>query len=290
MPDPDILRLAAQEHALLVTCDSDFRQLAIEARRPCAGVVLLRLEAVPLRGRAPIILQTLRATESNYITSTAFTFQTVWIWSLCHRKERVWHHSEEKTMTGADSPSVVEVQPASPDRWHDLETLFGERGAEAGCWCMFWRLGPTRFMQQSASEHKEALKAMFDDGQVPGLLLYGDGQVMGWCGIGPRETFPALDRSRIFKRVDEQPVWSIVCFYVAQPFRRKGVMRRLLTGALAYVKEHGARIVEGYPRDPAGSLPNARGYRGIASTFREVGFVEVGRASATQVTMRYIFD
>jgi predicted nuclease of predicted toxin-antitoxin system len=60
MPDPDILQLAAQEHALLVTCDKDFRQLAIEARRPCAGVVLLRLEAVPLRDRAPIIAQTIQ--------------------------------------------------------------------------------------------------------------------------------------------------------------------------------------------------------------------------------------
>lgn len=182
--------------------------------------------------------------------------------------------------------SRVEVYPASADRWHDLETLFGERGADAGCWCMFWRLEHARFLQQTTSDHKAALKELLDGGQVPGLLLYGDGQVMGWCGMGPRETFLALERSRVFKRVDEQTVWSIVCFFVAPPFRRKGIMRHLLTGALAYSQDQGARIVEGYPRDPEASLPSSRGYRGIASTFRDVGFVEVGRASATQVIMR----
>ena len=40
MPDPDILSLAAREQALLITCDKDFRQLAIEARRPCFGVLI----------------------------------------------------------------------------------------------------------------------------------------------------------------------------------------------------------------------------------------------------------
>jgi GNAT superfamily N-acetyltransferase len=194
---------------------------------------------------------------------------------------------KEEAMTEHEPLTAVEVHPASPDRWHDLETLFGERGADAGCWCMFWRLEHALFLQQTASEHKAALKQLVDGGQVPGLLLYGDGRVLGWCGISPRETLRAIERSRIFKRVDEQPVWSIVCFFVAPRFSRKGVMRHLLLGALAYAKEQGARIVEGYPRDPDASLPGARGHRGLASTFRDVGFVEVGRASATQVIMRY---
>lgn len=59
MPDPDILKLAAQDDALLVTCDNDFRQLAIEARRPCSGVLLIRLEALPLKLRADIIHQSI---------------------------------------------------------------------------------------------------------------------------------------------------------------------------------------------------------------------------------------
>ena len=35
------------------------------------------------------------------------------------------------------------------------------------------------------------------------------------------------------------------------------------------------------------SLTGYSGFTGIASVFREVGFVEVGRASETQLIMRY---
>jgi GNAT superfamily N-acetyltransferase len=192
-------------------------------------------------------------------------------------------------MSTSDALSVA-VHPATAARWHDLETLFGEQGADAGCWCMFWRLGPAPFKERPVSEHKEALKGLVEGGQVPGLLLYGDGQAMGRCSIAPRETFPGLERSRVYQRVDDQPVWSIVCFFVAKPFRRKGVMKHLLAGALAYAREHGAQIVEGYPRDVAGTVASGTGYRGIASTFREVGFVEVRRASNTQLIMRYRFE
>ena len=33
-----------------------------------------------------------------------------------------------------------DVFPLTPDRWADLEQLFGERGASSGCWCMWWRV------------------------------------------------------------------------------------------------------------------------------------------------------
>ena len=32
------------------------------------------------------------------------------------------------------------IHPLTPDRWDDLEALFGPRGAYGGCWCMFWRV------------------------------------------------------------------------------------------------------------------------------------------------------
>ena len=30
----------------------------------------------------------------------------------------------------------IAIAPLTPDRWDDFETLFGERGACGGCWCM----------------------------------------------------------------------------------------------------------------------------------------------------------
>ena len=31
-----------------------------------------------------------------------------------------------------------EIQILTPNNWDDFETLFGPRGACAGCWCMYW--------------------------------------------------------------------------------------------------------------------------------------------------------
>ena len=35
---------------------------------------------------------------------------------------------------------AITIHPATPDTWRDLETLFGEKGACGGCWCMAWRV------------------------------------------------------------------------------------------------------------------------------------------------------
>lgn len=185
------------------------------------------------------------------------------------------------------------VAPATPDRWPDLERLFGASGAYAGCWCMFWRLERSQFKAQKGQGNHDCLQQLVETAQVPGLIAYAEQQVAGWCSLGPRTAFHALEVSRILKRIDTLPVWSIACFYIAKPFRKHGVMRILLRAAIAYATEQGAPAVEGYPIDlstpqlAGQKLGSYAGYMGIASAFRDSGFIEVGRASETQLIMRY---
>jgi len=186
----------------------------------------------------------------------------------------------------AASPLDLEFRPVTPERWPDLEALFGEHGAYGGCWCMWWRLKRSEFAKQIGQGNREALRRIVEAGEVPGLLAYDDDQPVAWCSVAPRETFPALERSRTLKRVDDKPVWAIVCFFVAKSARRKGVMLKLLRAAVEYARSHGARIVEGYPVEPARTLSGASGFTGIVSTFRQAGFVEVLRRSRTQPIMR----
>jgi GNAT superfamily N-acetyltransferase len=187
----------------------------------------------------------------------------------------------------------VEVQPLTSARWKDMEILFGKHGGYAGCWCMFWRMDRKDFKALRGDGTKAVLKSMTDAKQVAGLLAYSDGEPVGWCSIGPREEYAALENSRILKRVDEKPVWSIVCFFVHKSARSQGIMQELLAGAVKYAKSKGAKIVEGYPIDMqspklAGQkLTSYSGYMGIASVFRELGFKQVGAASETQLIMRY---
>ncbi len=187
----------------------------------------------------------------------------------------------------------LEIIPATADRWNDLELLFGKYGASAGCWCMFWRLPFKEFNQIEGEGTRAALKELTGRKLAPGLLAYIDGEPIGWCSMGPREDFRGLERSRTLKRVDDQPVWSIVCFFIKRAYRQKGVMAALLKGAVAYAGEHGAKVVEGYPVDlrshllAGRKLTGSRGYMGIASVFRAAGFKKVADASETQLIMRY---
>ena len=119
-------------------------------------------------------------------------------------------------------------------------------------------------------------------------MAYAEGEPVGWCSVAPRRDFSALERSRILKPVDDQPVWSVVCFFVAKPSRRKGVTHQLLTAAVEYARDKGAKIIEGYPVEPkTGSVPEVFVFTGLAPAFRKAGFVQVARRSETRPIMRY---
>jgi len=190
-----------------------------------------------------------------------------------------------------DALSPLAIHPLTPDRWSDLEALFGERGACGGCWCMCWRLPRTQYEQQKGAGNKRAFHAIVAAGDVPGVLAYADGEPVGWCAVAPRTDYPALARSRILRPVDDAPVWSISCLFIARPFRRRGVSVRLLEAATEYARTHGARIVEGYPVEPRGSMPmmpDAFVWTGLATAFRRAGFQEVARRSETRPVMRRV--
>ena len=193
-----------------------------------------------------------------------------------------------KPMLTKGNPMIVhEVYAVTPERWPDLEMLFGKNGACDGCWCMWWRLKHSDFLKQRGDANKEALKSIVDSGEIPGLLAYADGNPVAWCSIAPRQSYTRLERSRVLKRVDDQPVWSIVCFFVAREFRRQGLTGQLLEAAAEYARKRSATVIEGYPIEPRkGRMPDAWAYTGLASSFRNSGFEEVARRSETRPMMR----
>ena len=182
-----------------------------------------------------------------------------------------------------------EFQTLTPKRWADFEELFGPHGAAGGCWCMWWRLTNKEFDAQKGERNRRAMKAIVDSGRVPGILAYHEGRAVGWCSVAPREEFPRLERSRLLRPVDGQRVWSVVCFFVAKEYRRRGVAKRLLKAAVEHVRAHGGSILEGYAVEPkAGKMPDLFAYHGPASLYKSVGFKEVTRRSEIRPIMRYM--
>jgi GNAT superfamily N-acetyltransferase len=156
---------------------------------------------------------------------------------------------------------------------------------------MWWRFKTSEFNRQKGEGNRKALKRIVDSGEIPGILAYADDQPAGWCSVGRRESYLKLERSQVLGRVDDKPVWSIVCFFVAKPFRHRGLTASLLKSAIAYVERQGGKIIEGYPAEPKeGKIPDPFAYTGLASAFRKTGFVEVLRRSETRPIMRYTIE
>ena len=75
-------------------------------------------------------------------------------------------------------------------------------------------------------------------------------------------------------------------FFVARPWRRRGITVELLKAAVEFARRQGARIVEGYPVEPKNEQADAFVYTGLASAFRKAGFKEALRRSPTRPIMR----
>ena len=184
---------------------------------------------------------------------------------------------------------MLEFFPLTKERWKDFELLFGPRGACGGCWCMWWKLSRREFGAGQYEGNRLAQKAFVAKGGIPGLLAYVDRRPSGWCAVEPRDRYPLLARSRILAPIDDQPVWSVTCFYVDKSARRQGLSTALLRAVIDHVSEHGGKIVEGYPTEPrpGSKIVTTFVYTGLASTFRRIGFKEVARRSETRPIMRY---
>jgi ribosomal protein S18 acetylase RimI-like enzyme len=185
----------------------------------------------------------------------------------------------------------ITVRPLTPERWPDLETVFNARGCSIarGCWCMFYRRSgrqdPPEGLGRSEA-NKNALKALAGADPPAGLIGYRGEVPVGWVTLGPREDYRKLQRSPVARPVDDQPVWSIVCFVVPAPYRHQGVATALLDGAIRHARRRGVGLLEAYPVDKPGRSPDDWLWHGAKSMYDRAGFVEVARRRPQRPVVR----
>jgi GNAT superfamily N-acetyltransferase len=74
------------------------------------------------------------------------------------------------------------------------------------------------------------------------------------------------------------PDWRITCFFVDRDYRKAGVARTALEGALGFVAARGGGTVDGYPI----AIPKGKKYSssfiwgGTESMYRDLGFRPLG--------------
>ncbi|HEY3073434.1 MAG TPA: GNAT family N-acetyltransferase [Candidatus Limnocylindrales bacterium] len=181
----------------------------------------------------------------------------------------------------------VRIEPLRPANFPALAALFNQGGDPRWCFCTFWRLRSKDWAASSPSRNRSMLRNLASRDPAPGLVALRDGHAIGWVGLGPREDFERLEHSRVRPRLDDLPVWSVVCFVVSKSARGEGLARRLLDAAVAYARDHGAPGIEAYPVAPDGEqIDAAKAYTGVLSMFGDASFREVREVESPTATVR----
>ncbi|HEU0239435.1 MAG TPA: GNAT family N-acetyltransferase [Micromonosporaceae bacterium] len=160
--------------------------------------------------------------------------------------------------------------------FEDFAAVVGTRRPDAGgCWCMAYRDSRT-----AGPERPEYMRRECATDPGPGVLVYVDDVVAGWCSIAPRTSYRRLLNSRTIPILDDRDAWIAVCFVVRGGYRKHGLMHHLLAGAVEHAADHGAEVVEGYPVDVGDRVDLISGYVGTVDLFERAGFVRAAPTTA----------
>ena len=191
--------------------------------------------------------------------------------------EPTWAHHTETDL------GPMTCRPLTPERFGDMETIFGERGVARRCFCMHWRRPDGGFGDKR--DNRDRFADIAAEGRPPGLIGYVEENPVGWVQVGPRDEFPTMERSRLLRRPDDIDVWSINCFVVRAGHRKRGVGAGLLAAAIDFAKHEGAEVIEAYPVDgPRSSSVDY--FTGTMGMFEEHGFAELIRRNETRPIVR----
>ena len=151
------------------------------------------------------------------------------------------------------------------------------------------RLSRTRFptrKDQQRQNHREK-KKLVGQGQSHGILVYADGDPVGWCQYGHRDEIPlaeARTSRRWLRNIADSPAdWRITCFVVDKRYPGRGVAATALRAALDAIESKGGGVVEAYPFIEA---TPSWAHAGSISMFEHEGFTHAGRFDKNHIIMR----
>ncbi len=140
--------------------------------------------------------------------------------------------------------------------WPDFERLFSQGGGWDSCGCMLYQRGchlSRKEFHTRAEQRPQNLlekRELVEQRKAHGILVYADGEPVGWCQYGPVSELPIAHRPRQSPGVlahDPTSQWRITCFVTLKTHRRQGVAGTGLAAALVAIGTRGGGWVEGLP-------------------------------------------
>jgi len=181
------------------------------------------------------------------------------------------------------------TKPLTPETWADFAALVeANNGVWGGCWCIGFH--PEGIGKDSTvAGNRAAKRAHVDNETVHQVLVYSDGECVGWVQYGSPAEVATIKNPRTYEKdLVELPDWRIGCVFTGSRHRREGVARAGLAAALSAISEAGGGIVEAYPEQLDGRGPQRGAYlhTGPESLFEEFGFVRDRRIAKWRWVMR----
>ena len=163
---------------------------------------------------------------------------------------------------------------------HEHGAAFADNPAWAKCYCHYYHVPKAiAWDTLDGAANRKAMTARIDVAEMEGFLAYAGGEVVGWLNAQPWHKLPhACARLGVAPPDLDVPAHeaaAIVCFVVAPPWRRRGVAKALLDGALASFAARGIRVVDAFPWKAGDSTTATDHYHGPLSLFLAAGFVEL---------------
>jgi len=144
-------------------------------------------------------------------------------------------------------------------------------------------LGDQSRQEANRRDHRTLLRR----GLAHGVLVYREGEPIGWCQFGRREELPRVEHGRKYRSMASSlgrpPAWRVTCFFVDRPFRRSGVAQFALHAALEAIRRQGGGIVEAYPATHRGAVAT---WFGTTAMFEREGFALVRPFGKSNVLVR----
>jgi GNAT superfamily N-acetyltransferase len=185
-----------------------------------------------------------------------------------------------------------QIVPLTPERWPDLEDLFGPKGACYGCWCNHFRMPQKQRMPLLGEGARRLFEERVRKGPPPGVLAYDGATCIGWLQVGPRRDIPEWNNPRRASTplpdapAEDERNWAASCFFVRRRWRGRGVTASLLDGAIGFARQSGARLLEAAPMDHEFKRSNDGLYVGPERVFLRAGFAEIARQKEGRPLMR----
>lgn len=188
--------------------------------------------------------------------------------------------------------SNFSVRPLDESTWPAFTNLVESNGGVwGGCWCISFHLDP-KGPKGQCKPYQETKEQLVRDGKAQAALVFEGDAAVGWCQFGRTPELPNIKNRKNYEADLEGLLeWRITCFYVGKAFRKRGVARVALFGALAEIAKLGGGTVEAYPFDVEGQKTSSSFlHGGTLRMFEREGFERVRMIGKTQWVVHKVVD